>query len=93
MTAAIDFYFDFSSPYGFIGSEKIEALAARHGRKVAWHPVLLGVADAGAAEGRLLEARFCAQRPVSWRDRLPDADGVSDFDAGAGAHRRLAAAH
>ena len=36
MTAAIDFYFDFSSPYGFIGSEKIEALAARHGRKVAW---------------------------------------------------------
>jgi 2-hydroxychromene-2-carboxylate isomerase len=43
MTAAIDFYFDFSSPYGFIGSEMIEALAARHGRSVAWHPVLLGV--------------------------------------------------
>src|SRR6478672_8636717 len=43
MTAAIDFYFDFSSPYGFIGSERIEALAARHGRLVAWHPVLLGV--------------------------------------------------
>jgi 2-hydroxychromene-2-carboxylate isomerase len=43
MPAALDFYFDFSSPYGFIGSEKIEALAARHGRKVAWHPVLLGV--------------------------------------------------
>jgi 2-hydroxychromene-2-carboxylate isomerase len=43
MTAAIDFYFDFSSPYGYLGSELIEDLAARHGRAVAWHPVLLGV--------------------------------------------------
>lgn len=39
----IDFYFDFSSPYGYFASEKIEALAARHGRSVDWHPVLLGV--------------------------------------------------
>jgi 2-hydroxychromene-2-carboxylate isomerase len=43
MPAPIDFYFDFSSPYGFLGSEKIEALAARHGRAVDWHPILLGV--------------------------------------------------
>jgi len=40
---AIDFYFDFSSPYGFLASEKIEALAAKHGRTVNWHPMLLGV--------------------------------------------------
>lgn len=43
MSAPIDFYFDFSSPYGYLGSELIEPLAARHGRQVAWHPVLLGV--------------------------------------------------
>src|SRR5438045_4048958 len=43
MSSAIDFYFDFSSPYGFLASEKIEALAVRHGRIVDWHPVLLGV--------------------------------------------------
>jgi 2-hydroxychromene-2-carboxylate isomerase len=43
MTAPIDFYFDFSSPYGYLASEKIEALAARHGRTVKWRPVLLGV--------------------------------------------------
>ena len=43
MPAPIDFYFDFSSPYGFLASEKIEALAAKHGRSVAWHPILLGV--------------------------------------------------
>jgi 2-hydroxychromene-2-carboxylate isomerase len=43
MSAAIDFYFDFSSPYGFLASQKIEALAQKYGRAVDWHPVLLGV--------------------------------------------------
>ena len=43
MAAPIDFYFDFSSPYGYLASQKIEALAAKHGRGVDWHPVLLGV--------------------------------------------------
>ena len=38
----IDFYFDFSSPYSYIASEWIEALAARHGRTVEWHAILLG---------------------------------------------------
>ena len=43
MTAApIAFYFDFSSPYSYIASEWIEALAARHGRIVQWHAMLLG---------------------------------------------------
>jgi 2-hydroxychromene-2-carboxylate isomerase len=41
--AAIDFYFDFSSPYSYIASEWIEALAARHGRTVDWKAILLGV--------------------------------------------------
>ena len=43
MKAPIDFYFDFSSPYGYLGSHKIDALAAKHGRTVDWHPTLLGV--------------------------------------------------
>ena len=44
MAAPIDFYFDFSSPYGYLASRRIDALAAKHGRKVAWRPMLLGVA-------------------------------------------------
>ena len=40
--APIDFYFDFSSPYSYIASEWIEALAARHGRTVEWRAILLG---------------------------------------------------
>lgn len=42
MHQPIQFYFDFSSPYGYFASEKIEAIAARHGRDVEWRPVLLG---------------------------------------------------
>ena len=42
MKPAIDFYFDFSSPYSYIASEWIDAVAARHGRAVHWHAVLLG---------------------------------------------------
>ena len=34
--SAIEFWFDFSSPYSYIASEWIEALAARHGRTVRW---------------------------------------------------------
>ncbi len=44
MPNPVEFYFDFSSPYGYIASEKIEALAAKYGRKVTWRPFLLGVA-------------------------------------------------
>ncbi len=39
----IDFYFDFSSPYSYIANEWVDALAARHGRTVRRHAVLLGV--------------------------------------------------
>jgi 2-hydroxychromene-2-carboxylate isomerase len=35
---AIDFYFDFASPYGFIAAMQIEAMA----RAVTWRPFLLG---------------------------------------------------
>jgi 2-hydroxychromene-2-carboxylate isomerase len=44
MPNPIEFYFDFSSPYGYIASEKIDALAAKRGREVSWRPFLLGVA-------------------------------------------------
>jgi len=42
MANPIDFYFDFSSPYGYFASTKIDELAARHERTVTWRPILLG---------------------------------------------------
>jgi 2-hydroxychromene-2-carboxylate isomerase len=43
MGKSIDFYFDFSSPYGYMAAQKIDALASKHDRAVDWHPMLLGV--------------------------------------------------
>jgi 2-hydroxychromene-2-carboxylate isomerase len=42
MANPIDFYFDFSSPYGYLASTRIDDLAAKHGRTVVWRPMLLG---------------------------------------------------
>lgn len=36
------FYFDFTSPYSYLASEKIDALAEKFGRTVQWRPILLG---------------------------------------------------
>jgi 2-hydroxychromene-2-carboxylate isomerase len=43
MAAPIDFFFDFSSPYGYLAAQSIDARAARHGRAVTWRPFLLGI--------------------------------------------------
>jgi 2-hydroxychromene-2-carboxylate isomerase len=42
VSSAIDFYFDFSSPYSYLAAEEIEAMAERHGRELRWRPMLLG---------------------------------------------------
>lgn len=42
MANPIDFYFDFSSPYGYLASTRIDDMATRHGRVVIWRPILLG---------------------------------------------------
>ena len=44
MAAPIDFYFEFASPYGYLASTRIDAIAARHGREAFWHPIMLGAA-------------------------------------------------
>ena len=40
---SITFYFDFMSPFAYLGSVAVERLAVRHGESVVWHPLLLGV--------------------------------------------------
>ncbi|MFZ6864587.1 2-hydroxychromene-2-carboxylate isomerase [Undibacterium sp. Ji67W] len=42
MSKTIEFWFDFVSPYAYIASQSIEALAAKYGRTVEWKPILLG---------------------------------------------------
>jgi 2-hydroxychromene-2-carboxylate isomerase len=38
----IDFYFELSSPYGYIASRLAEGLEDRIGRQLRWRPILLG---------------------------------------------------
>jgi 2-hydroxychromene-2-carboxylate isomerase len=66
MPALIDFYFDFSSPYSYIASEWVEALAARHGRTVRWHAILLG------ATFRAAELRAPVDHPIKREYALRD---------------------
>jgi len=44
MAEPIEFWFDFSSPYSYLASERIDELAAKHGRQVKWRPIMLGAA-------------------------------------------------
>ena len=66
MPAPIEFYFDFSSPYGYLASTRIDALAAKHGRSVNWHPLLLGAVF--KATGGVPLAGIPLKGPYSERD-------------------------
>jgi 2-hydroxychromene-2-carboxylate isomerase len=91
MSAPIDFYFDFSSPYGYVAANKIEALAAKYGRRVTWRPMLLGVAFKATGSGPLpsipLKGDYAKRdflRSARFHDvpfRLPDSFPVSSVAA------------
>ncbi len=66
MTGAIDFYFEFSSPFGYIAAERIEAFAAKHDRTVDWKPFLLGAAF--KREGTQSLVSYPMKGPYSRRD-------------------------
>lgn len=44
MTAPIDFYFEFASPYGYLASLRIDSIADAYDREVSWRPIMLGPA-------------------------------------------------
>jgi len=79
MKAPIEFYFDFSSPYGYLASHKIDALAAKHGRSVDWRPMLLGFAfkQTGTAPLTMIPLKG----EYSKRDMMRTAryHGIDDF--------------
>ena len=42
MRPTIDFWFDFSCPFAYLGSRRVEAMASRVGANLTWQPMLLG---------------------------------------------------
>jgi len=77
--APLEFWFDFSSPYGYLAAQRIEALAARHGRGVDWRPMLLGAAFKAAGTAPLTEIPL--KGDYSRRDFVRSArfHGIDDF--------------
>ncbi len=66
MSAPIEFYFDFSSPYSYLGSELIDELAAKYAREVTWRPIMLGAAFQKAGSPLLINVPM--KGPYSLRD-------------------------
>jgi len=71
MAAPIDFYFDFSSPYGYFGATRISTLAKKYGRTVSWRPTLLGAVFKITGSGPL--PTLPLKGPYSKRDMLRTA--------------------
>jgi 2-hydroxychromene-2-carboxylate isomerase len=55
VTEPIDFFFEFASPYGYLASTQIDRIAARFGREVRWHPIMLGAALKATGSRPLVE--------------------------------------
>jgi len=55
VSAPIEFFFDFSSPYGYLASTRIEVIAAKYDRQVDWKPILLGAVFKVSGAGPLTE--------------------------------------
>jgi 2-hydroxychromene-2-carboxylate isomerase len=54
MSNPIEFYFDFSSPYGYLAACQIDDLAGEFGRSVVWRPYLMGAAMKITGRGPLV---------------------------------------
>jgi 2-hydroxychromene-2-carboxylate isomerase len=56
--SSIDFYFDFSSPYGYFASTRIERIAERYGCEAHWRPYVMG------AVMKITGAKPIPERPI-----------------------------
>ena len=68
MPQPIEFFFDFSSPYGYLASRKIDAIGAKHGREVVWKPVLTSAQPRGDAAVVGGQARTAPQPAANRND-------------------------
>lgn len=58
----LDYWFDYTCPYAYLGSTQVEALAARLGLELRWRPMLLGgVFQANDTPQRLFETLSAAK--------------------------------
>jgi 2-hydroxychromene-2-carboxylate isomerase len=63
---AVEFFFDFSSPYSYLAAERIEDIAKAQGAGVVWRPLLLGIIFKAVKGAPLTE--YGLKGPYSVRD-------------------------
>ncbi|WP_159715809.1 2-hydroxychromene-2-carboxylate isomerase [Geminicoccus flavidas] len=66
MTAPIDFFFEFASPYGYLASLRIDSIAVAYEREVVWRPIMLGAAF--KASGSVPNAQAPLRGPYFFHD-------------------------
>jgi len=62
----LEFFYDFISPYSYLASTRVEAVAARAGATIRWRPFLLG--GVFKATGNRAPIETPAKGPYMWRD-------------------------
>ena len=60
MGKKVEFYYDFSSPYTYIASKRIEKICEDNGAELEWKPILLGglFNDTGVKPAKEIEKKF-----------------------------------
>lgn len=76
MTSPIEFYFDFSSPYGYFASHRIDDIAKRHGCAVNWRPYLMGVVFKITGRHPVVQHPLLKEYSIHDMDRTARLQGV-----------------
>lgn len=74
----LEFYFDFSCPFAYLGAVEIDAIARRTGAELSWRPMLLGglLRALGAEHGLAAEPRAKRQDSLADMHRWAEVRGV-----------------
>jgi 2-hydroxychromene-2-carboxylate isomerase len=78
MAKNLEFFFDYGSPYSYLASTQVEALARRAGAELKWRPFLLGAVFKATGNispaANAYKARYMYKDLVDWTRRyeLPD---------------------
>lgn len=67
----LDFFFDFSSPFAYLASTQVDALAARCGAQLRWRPMLLGAVFRAVGQ---VDVPIAAMSPAKQRYLAKDLD-------------------
>ena len=76
MAHTLDLYWDFSSPFAYLGSTQAEALAARTGATLRWRPMLLGGVFRSVGQA---DSPITTFSPVKQRHIMDDMKRWADY--------------